>query len=136
MGDLSDRFTIGGLAKSAGVSIETVRFYQREGLIPEPRRAPGSIRRYGSSDIERVRFIKSAQRLGFTLVEIADLLVLDDGTHCNEARALAQGKLDDVRVRLDDLRRMESVLAHLVKECGATRGRVTCPLVAALRGDP
>lgn len=136
MRQISDTLTISGLARSAAVSIETIRFYQRKGLMPEPRRPPGSIRRYGPPDVERVRFIKTAQRLGFALVEIADLLVLEDGTHCSEARELAQRKLDDVRLRLTDLRRMESALARLVKECRAARGKVICPMVAALRGRP
>ena len=132
----TQELTIGALAKLASVSIETIRFYQRKRLMFEPRRPLGSIRRYGLLDVERVNFIKAAQRLGFALVEIGDLLVLEDGTHCDEARRLAQRKLDDVRHKLADLHRMESALARLVRQCGAAKGKVNCPMVAALRRPP
>lgn len=81
----------------------------------------------------RVRFVKSAQRLGFSLDEVAGLLTLDDGAHCDEARQLAEQKLADVRAKLADLHRIESVLAKLVDDCCASRGRVSCPLIAALQ---
>ncbi len=69
-----ENLTIGAFAKAAGVNVETIRFYQRKGLLPEPDKPHGSIRRYGKADVTRVRFVKSAQRLGFSLDEIADLL--------------------------------------------------------------
>jgi len=100
--------------------------------LPRPRRAYGSIRRYGAADVARVKFVKSAQLLGFSLQEIADLLSLEDGTHCDEARVLAGQKLTDIRAKLDDLRRMESALSRLVVCCGKARGRISCPLIAAL----
>jgi len=125
--------TIGAVAKAAGVNVETVRFYQRRHLLPEPDKPYGGIRRYGTSDIARVRFVKAAQRLGFSLDEVAGLLTLDDGTHCAEARQLAEVKLADVRARLKDLRRIETVLAGLVRECGTSRGRVSCPLIESLQ---
>ena len=100
----SESLTIGALADSAGVNVETIRFYQRKGLLDEPKRPQGGIRRYGPADVARVRFIKSSQRLGFSLDEVAALLVLDDGTHCNDARVLAESKLNDVRHKLGDLR--------------------------------
>jgi len=125
--------TIGAVAKAAGVNVETVRFYQRRGLVPEPARPYGSVRRYGMADVARVRFIKAAQRLGFSLNEVAGLLQLDDGRQCGQARVLAQAKLVDVRSRLNDLRRMESLLAALVRDCGQARGRMSCPLIAALQ---
>ncbi|WP_442963300.1 MULTISPECIES: MerR family DNA-binding protein, partial [unclassified Pseudomonas] len=93
---------------------ETIRFYQRKGLLPEPDKPYGSIRRYGAADVTRVRFVKSAQRLGFSLDEIAELLRLDDGTHCEEASSLAEHKLQDVREKMADLARMEAVLSDLV----------------------
>ena len=127
-----DALTIGGLAASAGVHVETIRFYQRKGLLAEPHRNYGRIRRYGAADVARVRFVKSAQRLGFSLEEIAGLLRLDDGTQCDEARAAAEHKLMDVRAKLADLRRMETALAQLVRRCAATTGRVRCPLIATL----
>lgn len=125
--------TIGSLAEAAMVNLETIRFYQRKGLMPEPQRAQGSIRRYAGSDLARVRFIKSAQRLGFSLDEIAELLKLDDGTHCREARKLAELKLVNVREKLADLQRIESVLDQLVDRCASARGAVACPLIASLR---
>ncbi|MEG3191034.1 MULTISPECIES: Hg(II)-responsive transcriptional regulator [Novilysobacter] len=127
-----ENLAIGAFAKAAGVTVETLRFYQRKGLLIEPEKPPGGIRRYGAADVARVRFVKSAQRLGFTLDEVAQLLKLADGTHCSEASELAMLRLTDVRARLKDLRRMESALSRLVKECHAHRGDVSCPLIAAL----
>lgn len=125
--------TIGSLAKAAGVNVETIRFYQRKGLLPEPKREYGSVRRYGDVDLARLRFIKSAQRLGFSLDEVGELLKLEDGTQCGEARTLGEQKLADVRRRLNDLRCMESALAALVSQCGTSRRRVCCPLISALQ---
>ena len=132
MDENSQSLTIGTFARVAGVNVETIRFYQRKGLLPEPEKSYGSIRRYGASDVARVRFVKSAQRLGFSLDEIAGLLLLDDGTHCDEARELGEKKLADVRGKLADLQRIEAVLASLVEQCFATRGQVRCPLIASL----
>lgn len=126
-------FTIGGLAAEARVTVETIRFYQRRGLIREPSRIYGRIRRYSTADVERVRFVKAAQRLGFSLDEIAALLRLDDGGHCEDARAMAEDKLVGVRARIADLRRIESVLEALVGECRAASGHVRCPLIGALQ---
>ena len=125
--------TIGALAETAGVNVETIRFYQRKGLMPEPEKPYGSIRRYGAAELARVRFIKSAQRLGFSLEEVGELLKLEDGARCGEARQLAEQKLVDVRQKLTDLQRIESVLAGLVARCSAVRGRVNCPLIASLQ---
>ena len=125
--------TIGALAETAGVNVETIRFYQRKGLMPEPEKPYGSIRRYGAAELVRVRFIKSAQRLGFSLEEVGELLKLEDGARCSEARQLAEQKLVDVRQKLSDLQRIESVLAGLVARCSAVRGRVNCPLIASLQ---
>ncbi|MEX1166887.1 MAG: Hg(II)-responsive transcriptional regulator [Hydrogenophaga sp.] len=129
-----EHLTIGALAIQAQVGVETIRFYQRKGLLHEPARLPGSVRRYGQQELGRVRFIKSAQRLGFSLGEIAQLLTLEDGAHCNEAREQAQLKLADVRAKLVDLQRIETALVDLVDRCSATRGNVNCPLIAALQG--
>jgi MerR family mercuric resistance operon transcriptional regulator len=128
--------TIGGLAKAADVNVETIRFYQRKGLMPEPDRPTGGIRRYGEQELSRVGFIKSAQRLGFSLDEIGDLLKLEDGSSCAQARQKAQAKLADVRAKLADLHRMEDALASLIKLCGAAKGKVRCPLIAALKREP
>ena len=126
-------FTISGLAQAAGVNVETIRFYQRRGLLAEPDKPLGGIRRYGEAEVARVLFIKAAQRIGFTLDEIAQLLQLDDGTRCKEARAIAEHKLADVRQRLQDLQRIEAALAQLVDRCASRRGQVSCPLIEALQ---
>ncbi|CAB3774403.1 Hg(II)-responsive transcriptional regulator [Paraburkholderia humisilvae] len=132
----SESLTIGAFAKAAGVNVETIRFYQRKGLLLEPEKPYGSIRRYGATDVTRVRFVKSAQRLGFSLDEIADLLKLEDGTHCGEASSVAEHKLRDIQDKLADLQRMENVLTQLVCACHSRRGNVSCPLIASLqRGE-
>ncbi|MDP2371410.1 Hg(II)-responsive transcriptional regulator [Rhodoferax sp.] len=128
-----ENLTIGAFATAVGVSVETIRFYQRKGLLLEPHKPYGSIRRYSAADIARLRFIKSAQQLGFSLDEVGELLQLEDGTHCDQARALAEHKLVDVRRKLADLARIESALAALVPQCCASEGQVSCPLIAALR---
>lgn len=130
-----ESLTIGAFAKAAGVNVETIRFYQRKGLLPEPDKPYGSIRRYGEADVGRVKFVKSAQRLGFSLDEVAGLLMLDDGTHCDEARVLAEHKLKDVRGKLADLHRIESALARLVHDCCSTQGIVSCPMIVSLHGN-
>ncbi len=124
---------ISQLAKQTDVNLETIRFYQRKGLIAAPERPLGGIRRYGIEDVARVRFIKAAQRLGFTLGEIAQLLKLDDGAQCGEAREIGMHKLEVIRQRLAELQSMEAALAQLLKRCTTSRGRVTCPLIASLQ---
>lgn len=126
-------FTIGELAKTADVHVETIRFYQRKGLISEPKRPLGGIRHYTEDDSARIRFIKSAQRLGFNLDEVLVLLTLDDGTQCQEASKIAQQKLAEVRSKLTDLQRMEKTLAKLVGECEKGGGQVCCPLISSLQ---
>lgn len=125
--------SIGAFASSAGVNVETIRFYQRKGLLNEPERPYGSIRRYGDAEVQRVKFVKSAQRLGFSLDEIAELLKLEDGTQCREAQGLAERKLQDVQLKLQDLRRIQTALDTLVKRCRAARGTVCCPLISSLQ---
>lgn len=125
---------IGAFARAAGVSVETIRFYQRKGLLQEPDKPHGGIRRYGERDVVRVRFVKSAQRLGFSLDEIAELLQLEDGTHCEEASRLAEHKLKDVREKLINLKRMEAALTKLICACHTRMENVSCPLIAALHG--
>ncbi|OIQ88996.1 mercuric resistance operon regulatory protein [mine drainage metagenome] len=129
-----ENLSIGAFAKTAGVNVETIRFYQRKGLLLEPDKPYGSIRRYGEADVTRVRFVKSAQRLGFSLDEVAELLRLEDGTRCEEASILAEHKLKDVHEKLADLERMEAVLSELVSACHTRQGNVSCPLIASLQG--
>jgi MerR family mercuric resistance operon transcriptional regulator len=137
MTDEPDKLTIGALAQAAGVGVgvgvETIRFYQRRGLLSEPARPYGSVRRYGPADVGRLRFVRRSQQLGFSLDEIAELLQLEDGTHCDEARTLAESKLAEVRRKLEDLHRMADALAGLIDRCCAARGHVKCPLIAGLQ---
>lgn len=126
------QFAIGSLAESAGVTVEAIRFYQRKGLLPEPHKPPGAIRRYPPAVLSRIQFIKAAQRLGFNLEEVRELLELDDGSGCRSARERAERKLSDVRGRIAELSRIEGVLADLVARCGIARGTVRCPLIAKL----
>lgn len=132
MGNDSQDLTIGALAKAAGVNVETIRFYQRKRLLSQPDRPHGRIRHYGQADLARLKFVKSAQRLGFSLDEVGQLLTLEDGTHCSQAAELAALRLADVRARLADLQRMETALSRLLTECHAQHGNVACPLIAAL----
>src|SRR5579875_1481187 len=98
-------FTIGFLAKATEVHVETIRYYQRRGLVAEPPKPPGGIRRYDETHALRLRFIKHAQVLGFGLDEVADLLALDDGRHCRDAERIGAKKLAMVRERIEQLRR-------------------------------
>ena len=131
MDQKANNFTIGEFAALAAVGVETIRFYQRKGLLSEPPRRGGAIRRYGLADVERLRFVKSAQSLGFSLDDVAELLRLEDGAHCNEASALAEAKLADIRRKLAELSRMELALSGLVDACHVGRGKVSCPLINA-----
>lgn len=134
MNNALNPFTIGVLATQAGVNVETIRFYQRKNLLHAPPRDAGSIRRYSQTDIDRVHFIKSAQRLGFSLNEVAQLLNLEDGSRCEEAREQAQQKLISVRAKLADLQHIERALSGLVERCSSASETVCCPLIAALQG--
>jgi MerR family mercuric resistance operon transcriptional regulator len=123
--------TIGALAKAAGVHVETVRYYQRRGLVAEPKRPAGSVRRYDDGAVKRLRFVRRAQELGFTLDEIKALVQLGETPSCRGARELAQKKLALVKSRLADLRRMEGALQGLVAQCERGRGR-HCPIIESL----
>lgn len=123
---------IGRFAQAAEVNVETIRYYQRRGLMREPERPLGGIRRYGEADVTRVKFIKSAQRLGFSLKQVAQLLKLEDGAHCREAAELGASQLADVRARMADLAQMEVALAALLERCHSRRGNISCPLIASL----
>ena len=131
MADRAD-FTIGDVAEAAGVGVETVRYYERRGLVPQPNRGLGSYRRYGNGHVSRIRFIKRAQALGFSLEEIESLLELEDGTDRRSIRRIAAARIEDTRRRIADLRRIERVLAHLVHECEAHARSPRCPIIAAI----
>ena len=136
MSGKANSMTIGGLAKAANVNVETIRYYQRRGLLSEPKRPLGGIRRYGSADIDRLTFVKTAQQLGFSLDEVGDLLRLEDGTHCEEASALAEHKLKDVREKIERLVKIEKALSDMVSQCHARPDSIACPLIASLHeGD-
>jgi len=124
--------TIGLLAASAEVNVETVRYYQRRGLLREPTRPMGSVRRYSSDDVKRIRFVKRAQQLGFTLEEVTNLLKLEDGRNCRETERLAQQKLITVQARIADLRRLRKTLQELIGRCGVGRGKIACPIIKSL----
>ena len=125
--------TIGALARQAGVHVETVRYYQRRGLLDEPKRRPGTIRRYGVDAVKRLRFVRRAQELGFTLEEIKSLIELGGAPNCRAARELAERKLDLVNARISDLLRMQQALGGLIAQCD--RGREGCPIINSLSGE-
>lgn len=131
----NERMSIGVLAREAGVGVETIRFYQRRGLLTEPPRPAGGIRRYRQADLSRLHFVKSAKQLGFSLDEILELLRLDDGAHCTEVAVLAAARLADVQARMKALSQMESALSALVRECRDAKGEVRCPLIEALYNE-
>ena len=128
----AESMTIGELAKATGVHIETIRFYQRRGLMDEPERPAGGIRRYGDIDGARIRFIKSAQKLGFSLDEVIILLALEDGADCESAVKIAQKKLIEVKDKINDLRRIKKSLSGLIRQCEKKTGQVCCPLISSL----
>jgi len=126
---------IGTLARAAGVGIETIRYYQRRKLLGTPPKPLNGQRLYPAEYTRRLRFIKRAQALGFSLQDIATLLQLNDGTGHARARQLAAARLQDVERRLADLAAMRDRLAHLIHECEHAHGRVACPIIRTLSGD-
>jgi MerR family mercuric resistance operon transcriptional regulator len=124
--------TIGGVARAAGVNVETVRYYQRTGLVPVPKRVFGSFREYPPQIVTRVRFIKRAQQLGFTLAEVKNLLALEDGRSCRKAQSLAVMKLETIEARIADLNHMRRTLKDLIARCVAGGGKVRCPIIDTL----
>ncbi len=124
--------TIGRLAEAAQVNVETVRYHQRRGLMREPPRPTGSVRRYANDDVRRIRFIKRAQQLGFTLEEITNLLKLEDGRSCRETERLAQQKLALVEARIADMERLRKTLRELIGRCESGRGKMACPIIESL----
>jgi MerR family mercuric resistance operon transcriptional regulator len=130
-----DKMTIGRLADAAGVNIETVRFYQRSGLIDEPARPCGGYRTYSEEHIRRIRFIKRAQLLGFTLDEITSLLKLDGLQACTSTRDLAARKLAMVEDKLADLQAMKNALTDMVARCDSEERDDGCPIIQALIDD-
>lgn len=132
---MSAQLSIGGVAAAAGVNVETIRYYQRRGLLEEPSKPQRAQRRYSPAAAKRVRFIKRAQQLGFTLEEIKDLLLLEDGQSCRETRTLAERKLGLIETRIADLNRMRRLLKGLIAECVEGKRPRACPIIATLSAD-
>lgn len=129
---ITSGITVGQLAQTAGVNVETIRYYQRIKLLPLPKRDYGSIRRYSFSDLKRVRFIRRAQALGFSLDEVALLLGLSDGKHCAETKALAERKLAMVEEKITDLVAIQGALKGLVTQCSKGSRGCGCPIIDTL----
>lgn len=127
-------FTIGDVADAAGVGVETVRYYERRGLVPQPGRGTGAYRHYAKDHVDRIRFVKRAQALGFSLEEIQTLLELEDGTDRRSIRRIASARLEQTRLRIADLRRIERTLAHLLHDCESHGKAPRCPIIDAIAG--
>lgn len=128
-----DTFPIGALSGMSGVNVETIRYYERIGLLAKPARSPGGYRLYRSADAERLGFIRGARDLGFSLDEVRQLLGLADGDSqsCRRVRDIAVRHLSEVRSKIEDLRRMKRVLDALVRSC-ASGTMPSCPLLKTL----
>jgi MerR family mercuric resistance operon transcriptional regulator len=131
---MDEPLRVGALARKAGVNVETIRYYQRLGLIDTPERPLGGQRGYPPATVERLKFIRRAQQLGFTLEEIADLLKLQSGVDRASVRRIAGARLEQIRERVADLTRMEHTLHHLLEHCAHAPGRHRCPIIEAITG--
>lgn len=125
------------VADRAGVNTQTLRYYERRGLLAEPPRSPAGYREYPPTAVQVLRFVKRAQELGFTLTEVEELLELADGgpASCDSARTLAEGHIADLDRKIADLRQMRTSLAALVATCEQPRAYRACPLLAAIEAD-
>lgn len=124
--------TIGRAAKAAGVKVDTIRYYQRIGLITEPVLPQGGQRKYGEEVIRRVKFIKRSQTLGFTLNETSSLLSFEEAKNCCETKELAEHKIKEIEGRIADLRRMKKTLGDLTVRCESGDERSHCPIIDSL----
>lgn len=129
---MGTQMTISRLAAAGGVHVETVRYYQRRGLLLEPERPAGGVRRYGQDDVGRLQFIRRAQAMGFSLDEIAGLLEVRGQRSCEQTRQLTERKLDEVRRRREELQQLEADLERLVEECGHVTEGAACPTLGLL----
>lgn len=129
--------TIGWLARAGGVGVETIRYYQRRGLIETPRRqgpaGSGGVRRYGEADVRRLRFIRSAQAAGFTLEQIGELIALDAGKDRVRARELAKERISALDEKIAELERARNALKKLARDCASQAGK-PCPILSAFDG--
>jgi MerR family mercuric resistance operon transcriptional regulator len=130
--------TIGQIAKQADTGVETIRFYEKRGLIPEPPRTPSGYRQYPADTVRRLGFIARAKELGFTLREIAELLELrlTPGACSPDVQAQAEARLADVERRIRDLQRMRGSLRDLLGACRKGNGDGSCPILEALEPGP
>jgi MerR family mercuric resistance operon transcriptional regulator len=126
--------TIGQVARQAGVGVETIRFYEREGLIVEPARRPSGYRQYPPDAVRRIRFVRHAKDLGFTLKEIRELLELRvrPDSRCADVRARVKQKIEDVEARLASLARMKAALLRLSGRCRGRGPTSECPILEEL----
>lgn len=133
---MSKSLTIGKLAAAAGVGRETIRYYERQGLLDEPPRSQAGYRHYPPDAVGRLRFIRRAQELGFSLAEITELLDLriDEVSACSAVEARARAKLVTVEEKIDDLRRIGDALGRLVEKCEARQPTSDCPILEELEG--
>ena len=122
------------LAKGANVNIETIRYYERRGLLPEPKRRESGYREYSEDDVSRIKFIKRAQELGFTLKEISELLALrvDAKTTCNKVKKQAEAKIVDIEEKIRLLKKMKAALGKLASSCKDHDPRHGCPILEYL----
>jgi MerR family copper efflux transcriptional regulator len=129
--------TIGDLAKTAGVNVQTIRYYERRGILAPPRRTRAGYREYESEAARRVRFVKRAQELGFSLDEIQDLLNLrvDDPASCGALESQVHAKISDVEGKIRELRNLKHVLQHLRGACAGRTRTVECPVLEMLGGE-
>jgi len=127
-------FKAGELAKQAHVNVETLRYYEREGLLPEPARTEAGYRLYGQDDVQRVRFIKHAQELGFSLKEVRELLALrlDDSRPASEVRHLTAQKIEQIEAKIQSLQSMKAILETLVQACTGEGDVAHCPIMHCL----
>ncbi len=129
--------TVGQLAKKAGVNVETVRYYERIGLMPEPQRRESGYRMYSQDDLTRLAFIRHAKELGFTLNEIRELLELrvDAKSNCEEVRAQAEAKIRNIEQKIAHLQRIREVLGKLVSACWQREDTGECPILEAIERE-
>jgi MerR family transcriptional regulator, copper efflux regulator len=133
----SNRMRIGQVATAAGLGVETVRYYERRGLIPEPARSDAGYRLYPADTVRRLRFIVRAKTLGFTLQEVGELLSLRarPGAGCADVQSQAEAKIEDIDARLVQLEAMKRTLSELVKRCDGQGSTSECPILDALSDD-
>ena len=124
----------GNLAKMAAVNIETIRYYEKQGILPEPDRSPSGYRQYNEETVNRIRFVKRAQKLGFSLSEIKQLLKLSEGeiTDCDEVKDIALKKLEAIREKIINLQKLDSILSNLATQCDRQQSIKGCPIIEAL----